>query len=219
MLLTAGIVGRMHIPRSEEGRWRASDCPGPPQGPNSSHILSMTSFNSWSGVKSLSCIWLFVTPWTVAYQAPPSMGFSRQEYWSGLPFPSPTHKSEKWNWSRSVISDSSRPHGLQPTRLLRPWDFPGKSTGVGCHCLLREKAKEESKYRCILSRLPLRQQSPNPRSIYPPPRSEGYGIWCLSHPHLWPVIGWDTLREKGGELTPDTSLVLAYPVNSQNKPN
>jgi len=30
-----------------------------------------------------------VTPWTVAYQAPPSMGFSRQEYWSGLPFPSP----------------------------------------------------------------------------------------------------------------------------------
>ena len=32
---------------------------------------------------------LFATPWTVAYQAPPSMGFSRQEYWSGLPFPSP----------------------------------------------------------------------------------------------------------------------------------
>ena len=30
-----------------------------------------------------------------------------------------------------------RPHGLQPTRLLRPWDFPGKSTGVGCHCLLQ----------------------------------------------------------------------------------
>ena len=40
-------------------------------------------------VKSLSCVQLFVTPWTVAYQAPPSMGFSRQEYWSGLPFPSP----------------------------------------------------------------------------------------------------------------------------------
>ena len=40
-------------------------------------------------VKSLSCVWLFATPWTVAYQAPPSMGFSRQEYWSGLPFPSP----------------------------------------------------------------------------------------------------------------------------------
>ena len=42
----------------------------------------------------------------------------------------------KWKWSRSVVSDSLRPHGLQPTRLLRPWDFPGKSTGVACHCLI-----------------------------------------------------------------------------------
>ena len=40
-------------------------------------------------VKSLSHVQLFATPWTVAYQAPPSMEFSRQEYWSGLPFPSP----------------------------------------------------------------------------------------------------------------------------------
>ena len=40
-------------------------------------------------VKSLSCVQLFSTPWTVAHQAPPSMEFSRQEYWSGLPFPSP----------------------------------------------------------------------------------------------------------------------------------
>ena len=39
-------------------------------------------------VKSLSRVRLLATPWTVAYQAPPSMGFSRQEYWSGLPFPS-----------------------------------------------------------------------------------------------------------------------------------
>ena len=39
-------------------------------------------------MKLLSCVQLFGTPWTVAYQAPPSMGFSRQEYWSGLPFPS-----------------------------------------------------------------------------------------------------------------------------------
>ena len=42
-----------------------------------------------SEVKSLSLVRLFVTPWTVAYQAPLSMGFSRQKYWSGLPFPSP----------------------------------------------------------------------------------------------------------------------------------
>ena len=35
------------------------------------------------------------------------------------------------------MSDPQRPHGLQPSRLLHPWDFPGKSTGVGCHCFLR----------------------------------------------------------------------------------
>ena len=40
-------------------------------------------------MKSLSRVQLFATPWTVAHQAPPSMGFSRQEHWSGLPFPSP----------------------------------------------------------------------------------------------------------------------------------
>ena len=40
-------------------------------------------------VKLLSRVWLFVTPWTVAYHAPPSMRFSKQEDWSGLPFPSP----------------------------------------------------------------------------------------------------------------------------------
>ena len=74
-----------------------------------------------------------------AQQAPPSLGFSRQEHWSGLPFPSPKHESEKWKWSRSVVSDPQPPHGLQPPRLLQPWDFPGKSTGVGCHCLLHIK--------------------------------------------------------------------------------
>ena len=54
-------------------------------------ILSITLLvcESESKVKSLSCVPLFVTPQTVAYQAPPSMGFSRQEYWSGLPLPSP----------------------------------------------------------------------------------------------------------------------------------
>ena len=46
-------------------------------------------YSLWSEVKSLSYVWLFVTPWTVAYQAPLSMEFSRQGYWNGLPFPSP----------------------------------------------------------------------------------------------------------------------------------
>ena len=68
----------------------------------------------------------------------PVLGFSRQEHWSGFPFPSPMHESEMWKWSHWVMSNSQWPHGLQPNRLLHPWNFPGKSTGVGCHCLLRK---------------------------------------------------------------------------------
>ena len=56
--------------------------------------VAISFSNAWRWkvkVKSLSRLRLFATPWTVAYQAPPSMGFSRQEYWSGVPVPSPSH--------------------------------------------------------------------------------------------------------------------------------
>ena len=49
---------------------------------------------------------LCATPETAAHQAPQSLGFSRQEHQSGLPFPSPVHESEKWKWNRSVVSTS-----------------------------------------------------------------------------------------------------------------
>ena len=49
-------------------------------------------------VKSLSHVWLSATLWTAAYQAPPSMGFSRQEYWSGVPLPSPVWSREGPYW-------------------------------------------------------------------------------------------------------------------------
>ena len=54
--------------------------------------VAISFSNAWNWkvkVKSLSHVWLFVTPWTAAYQDPVSMGFSRQEYWSGVPLPSP----------------------------------------------------------------------------------------------------------------------------------
>ena len=86
---------------------------------------------------------LCATPEMAAHQAPPSLGFSRQEHWSGLAFPSPMHEREKWKWSPSVVSDPQQPHGLQPSRLLHPWDFPGKSTGVGCHCLFHSPQMEK----------------------------------------------------------------------------
>ena len=54
--------------------------------------VAISFSNAWKWKvkgKLLSHVWLLATPWTAAYQAPPSMGFSRQEYWSGLPLPSP----------------------------------------------------------------------------------------------------------------------------------
>ena len=81
----------------------------------------------------LSCfsrVRLCTTPETAAHQAPPSLEFSRQEHWSGLPFPSPMHESKKWKWSRSVVSDSYDPmdcslpgssvHGILQARI---WDW------------------------------------------------------------------------------------------------
>ena len=169
----------------------------------------------------LGRVWLFVIPWTVAHQTPLSMGFSRQEYWSGLPFPSPNPKERqcpKWSnqdtavlishvskvmlnilqaklqqyvnqelldvparcfkkrqrnqrskcqhlldhgesqgvpkenerkrkWSRSVVSDSLRSHGLWPTRLIHLWNFPGKSTRVVCHFFLQGWGKVKEKIK------------------------------------------------------------------------
>ena len=57
--------------------------------------VAISSSNAWKWkvkMKSLSRVRLLATPWTAAYQAPPSMGFSRQEYWSGVPLPSPNEK-------------------------------------------------------------------------------------------------------------------------------
>ena len=80
-----------------------------------------------SEVKSPSRVWIFVTPWTVVHQAPLSMGFSRQEYWSGLPFPSPGDLPNRGIEPRSLTLQAdaltSEPPGKpyftwhQPTRL------------------------------------------------------------------------------------------------------
>ena len=55
---------------------------------------TLGTYTKGNKVKSLSSVWLFATPWTVTYQAPPSTGFSRQGYWIGLPFPSPGESSQ-----------------------------------------------------------------------------------------------------------------------------
>ena len=67
------------------------------------------------------------------YQAPLSTGFPRQEYWSGLPFPSPMRACMRSRFSCVRLCATC---GQQPTRLLCIQDSPGKDTGVGCHVLL-----------------------------------------------------------------------------------
>ena len=93
-----------------------------------------------------------MTPWTVAHQAPPSIGFSRQEYWSGVPSLTVREMQNKPLMSLLLLllSRFSRvrlcaTHRWQPTRLPHPWDSPGKNTEVGCHFLLRcMKVESES---------------------------------------------------------------------------
>ena len=72
-----------------------------------------------SEVKLLSCVRLFATPRTIAYEVPPSMGFSRQEYWSGVPFPSPGDLPD-----RGIEPRSSTWQALQADAL--PSELPGK---------------------------------------------------------------------------------------------
>ena len=78
MVTMENSVAVPHKPKNRVVIWSSNPTPG--------HISGEKK------VKSLSRVRLFATPWTVAYQAPPSMGFSRQEYWSGLLFPYPKER-------------------------------------------------------------------------------------------------------------------------------
>ena len=69
--------------------------------------MSYSSARKWKvKVKSLSCVRLLATPWTAAYQAPQSMGFSRQEYWSVVPLPSPIATAEDSNYANEWEGNS-----------------------------------------------------------------------------------------------------------------
>ena len=72
-----------------------------------SYAQHFPNYVKWSEVKLLSHVELLATPWTAAYQAPPSMAFSRQEYWSGVPFPSPNYvvMDKLQNLLSTLVSD------------------------------------------------------------------------------------------------------------------
>ena len=79
-----------------DGSWPGSPVPGILQARTLEWVaISLSNVWKWKvKVKSLSCVRLLATPWTAAHQAPPSMGFPRQEYWSGVPLPSPRRLTE-----------------------------------------------------------------------------------------------------------------------------
>ena len=81
--------------------------------------VAISFSNAWKWkekVKSLSRVRLLATPWTAAYQAPPSMGFSRQEYWSGVPLPSPPLSNSKYNFI-SILKEISPEYSLKGLML------------------------------------------------------------------------------------------------------
>ena len=92
------------------------------------HEKAFSTVSAAAAAKSLQSCPTLYDPIDSSPPASPSLGFSRQEHWSGLPFPSPVHESEKWKWSRSVVSDSSHPmdcslpgssaHGIFQARVL-----------------------------------------------------------------------------------------------------
>ena len=95
MLLTAAAAKSLQscptLCDPRDGSPPGSPSPGIPQA-KTLEWVAISFSNAWKWkvkVKSLSCVRLLATPWTAAYQAPPSMGYSRQEYWSGVPLPSP----------------------------------------------------------------------------------------------------------------------------------
>ena len=99
------------------GSPRPWDSPGKNTGVGCHFLLQCVKVK----VKSLSHVRLLATPWTSAYQAPLPMGFSRQEYWSGVPLP----QFSSVQFSRSVMSNSLQPHESQHARPPCPSPTPG----------------------------------------------------------------------------------------------
>ena len=122
-------------------------------------------------VKSLSRVRLFVTPWTVAYQAPPSMRFSRQEYWSGVPFPSPGDLPDPGIEPMSLIAPALQMDSLP----LAPARKPHNRDNCGKELLYMEPRSSplQSLHCCSLG---LQRVSLNPGPYEKPSNTETYLI-------------------------------------------
>ena len=126
--------------------------------------VSISFPNAWNWkvkVKSLSRARLLATPWTAAYQAPPSMGFSRQEYWSGMPLPSPSHPSrlsQSIGFEFPVLANSKFPAAIcftygnacLPSQIIPPSPSLTVSKHVFYICISTASLKIDSLLSSVL---------------------------------------------------------------------
>ena len=139
-------------------------------------------------VKLLSRVWLFATPWTAAYWAPPSMGFSRQEYWSGLPLPSPQlHICERKDWTFSI--------NIITWVFLWPWasqvalvvkNLPASSRDIKDTSLIPESGvlqEMATHFSILVHRIPWIEEPGGPQSVGSQRvRHNWIDLACM---HLW----------------------------------
>ena len=83
------------------------------------------SLSQHEGLRSLSRVLLLETPWTAAYQAPPFMGFPRQEYWSGLPLPSPNPVKKLFQWQAQLFASDDWNTGVSTSASILPTSIQG----------------------------------------------------------------------------------------------
>ena len=112
-------------------RWQPTRLPRPWDSPGKNTGVGCHFLLQCVKVKLPSRVRLLATPWTAAYQAPPSMGFSRQEYWSGVPLPSPLVVLRVKNWSATAGDTETRVQFLSwedPPELETAIHLPHSST-------------------------------------------------------------------------------------------
>ena len=141
--------------------------------------VAISFSNAWKWkvkVKSLSLVWLLATPWTAAHQAPPSMGFSRQECWSGVPLPSPNSLIVGSKWKTLYLHKRSLTVSLRcgsgiKAGHIKQWEGRGKG---------REDGKDTASQYCMLLEAPTWTWVTHPRERKPQ-GSKHIGTTSLIH--------------------------------------
>ena len=174
-------------------------------------------------MKSLSRVWLFTTPWTAAYQAPPCMGFSRQEYWTELPLPSPAFLSTP-DIKTSLVTAMDWQHQVQPP-LMFPQGFPGNSDSKESACKVGVGMfrSPEGEHGNQSDPSPQTQPSPPPAPYNSTGSRNKRGPWTqtcpkmfwpesLSHPECQPFES--ILKGKGREWQSTRKIFLEEHLNT-----